>query len=94
MSNEDSDDEYYTAMLSTSSQKGPLPVHKVILQRGFVTRISDKDFVRSWQRSDSLEELNQILGISNQTHGATVAKQRANDMRKKGVPLKHLRSKS
>jgi hypothetical protein len=81
MSNEDSDDEYYKAMLSN---------HKVILQRGHVTRISDKDFIRSWQLSNSLEELNQILGISNKKHGKLRAKQRANDMRRNGVPLKEL----
>jgi hypothetical protein len=82
MSNEDSDDEYYRAMLSN---------HKVILQRGYVTRISDKDFVRSWQRSGSLEELNQILGISDKTHGKLRAKQRANNLRRNGVLLKHLK---
>lgn len=81
MSEEDSDNEYYTAMLSD---------HRVILQRGHVTRLTDKDFVTSWQRSDSLEELYQILGISNKTHGKLRAKQRANNMRDNGVPLKHL----
>ncbi len=83
MSNEDSDDEYYEAMLKE-------PLHSEILQRGYMTRISDKDFVTSWQRSDSLEELKQILGISDKTHGKLRAKQRANNLRRNGVPLKHL----
>ena len=81
MSNEDSDDEYYKAMLSN---------HKVILQRGYVARIRDKEFVTSWQHSDSLEELNQILGISNMPHGKLRAKQRADIMRRNGVRLKEL----
>ena len=82
MSNEDSDDEYYKAMLYNN---------KVILHRRYITRISDTDFVTSWQRSDSLEELYQILGISNKRHGRLRAKQRANNMRRNGVLLKELK---
>lgn len=91
MSKEDSDDEYYTEMLSIKKsrqmRKGShFEYNKRLRQiRRDMSAISDADFVVAWQRCSTLVQLSNVLNVS--VKGAI---DRAATLRENGVPLKAL----
>lgn len=84
MSNEDSDDEYYKAMLSEKTRGGSDGPRRIVVRD--IRAISDKDFVVAWQQSDTLEQLAKTLCVNKKSANA-----RANRLREKAVALKKLR---
>ena len=91
MSEEDSDDEYYTKMLNVkNSRQIRINSQREYNRRLDKTRrdvrdISDKDFIVAWQRSDTLDQLLKVLNVP-----ARGAIDRSATLRKNGVALKPL----
>ena len=92
MSKEDSDDEYYTAMLNVEKSRqirmkkqlehNNKRLHQI---RRDMAAISDRDFVVAWQQSNTLDQLLTVLNVP-----AKDAIDRAATLRKNGVALKSL----